>query len=44
MATDPKNVFELDTNDVRGSGFRGYIADLRALSLTDPKRYFFIKN
>ena len=43
MATDPKNVFELDTNDVLGSGFRGYIADLRALSLTDPKRYFLLR-
>ena len=37
------NVFELSTQDVLGSGFRSYLTDVRALSLTDPKAYFVLR-
>ena len=37
------NVFELNTLDVLGSGFRSYLSDIRALSLTNPKAYFLLR-
>ena len=37
------NIFELNTLDVLGSGFRTYLTDVRALSLTNPKGYFLLR-
>ena len=37
------NIFELTTQDVLGSGFRSYLTDVRALSLTNPKAYFLLR-
>ena len=38
------NIFELSTVDVLGSSFRSYISDIRALSLTNSKNYFILRN
>lgn len=37
------NIFELNTLDVLGSGFRNYLSEIRALSLTNPKSYFLLR-
>ena len=37
------NIFELNTMDVLGSGFRNYLSEIRALSLTNPKAYFLLR-
>ena len=37
------NIFELNTLDVLGSGFRNYLSEIRALSLTNPKAYFLLR-
>ena len=38
------NIFELSTLDVLGSSFRLYISEIRALSLTNSKNYFILRN
>ena len=37
------NLFELNTIDVLGSGYRSYLSDIRALSLTNPRVYFLLR-
>lgn len=38
------NIFELSTIDVLGSSGRSYISEVRALSLTNSKNYFLLRN
>ena len=39
MATN----FRVDTNDVLGFNYEAYIADVRAIALSDPSKYFALR-
>lgn len=41
MATE--NKFQLDTNDVLGFAYQEYVAEVRALALSKPDKYFLLR-